>query len=134
MKKAPRRSHRSAKEAGTKFETAQAAYLAACLADDRIERRTRNGVKDRGDIGGLRVHGQRLVVECKNVSRGLELPQWTREAHLEAGNDDALVGVVIHKRSGTQDPGKQWVSMTVDDLLALMTGQRHGHRAAEVVA
>jgi len=45
-----------------------------------------------------------------------------------AGNDDALVGVVVAKRRGTADPGRWWVHMTVDDLLALLTGQRHGHR------
>jgi hypothetical protein len=47
------RSRRSAKTAGTRFETAIAAALAAALGDDRIERRTRNGTKDRGDIGGV---------------------------------------------------------------------------------
>jgi hypothetical protein len=50
------------------------------------------------------------------------------EAHIEAGNDDALVGIVIHKRHGAANPGQQWVSCTVDDLLALLTGDRHGHR------
>jgi hypothetical protein len=128
------RTRESAKAAGRTFERQIADYLARQFDDDRIDRRVKTGSKDRGDIGGLRVHGKRLVVECKNTTTGLKLPQWTNEAHLEAGNDDALVGVVIHKRSGTQDPGKQWVSMTVDDLLALMTGQRFGHRAAEVIA
>jgi len=61
------------------------------------------------------------------------LPEWTAEAHTEAGNDDALTGVVIHKRNRVGDPGRQWVSMTVDDLAALITGQRHGHRM-DVVA
>lgn len=54
------RSRRSAKQAGTRFETAIAAALAAALDDDRIERRTRNGAKDRGDIAGIRLHGQRV--------------------------------------------------------------------------
>lgn len=121
------RSHRSARSAGTRFERAVADYLAATLEDDRIDRRVRNGAKDRGDISGLRVHGQRLVVECKDTTR-VCLPEWTAQAHAEAGNDDALVGVVIHKRNRVGDPGRQWVSMTVDDLAALITGQRHGHR------
>jgi hypothetical protein len=34
---------------------------------------------------------------------------------------DALVGVVIAKRRATSDPGKCWVHMNVDDLLALLT-------------
>jgi len=117
------RSRRSAKTAGTAFETLIARYLAQALDDDRIERRTRNGTKDRGDIGGLRIHGQRLVIEAKNCSRQ-DLAGWTREAHLEAAHDDALAGVVIHKRRGTQNPAEQWVHMTVADLVALITGQQ----------
>ena len=116
------RSRRSAKNAGTAFETAIARHLAQALDDDRVERRTRNGTKDRGDISGLRIHGQRLVAECKNCARQ-DLPGWTAEAHLEAGNDDALAGVVIHKRHGTTDPARQWVSMTVADFVALLTGR-----------
>jgi hypothetical protein len=117
------RSRRSAKQAGTRFETAIAAALADALDDDRIERRTRNGSKDRGDVSGVRLHGQRVVIECKDVAT-LALPQWTAEAQLEAGNDDALVGVVVHKRRGVGDPMQQWVSMTLADLVAVLTGQR----------
>lgn len=121
------RSRASAKAAGSRTERVVADYLAAALDDDRIDRRVKMGSKDRGDIGGLRVHGQRLVAEVKDVAK-TDLPGWTNEAHAEAGNDDALVGVVIAKRRGTTDPGRFWVHCTVDDLLALITGQRHGHR------
>lgn len=121
------RSRASAKAAGSRTERVVADYLAAALEDDRIDRRVKTGAKDRGDIGGLRIHGQRLVVEVKDVAK-TDLPGWTNEAHVEAGNDDALVGVVIAKRRGTTNPGQYWVMMTVDDLLALITGQRHGHR------
>lgn len=117
------RNHRSARAAGSRFERQIADYFAAALNDDRIDRRVKNGAKDRGDIGGIRVHGQRLVVECKNTCK-TALPAWTAEARLEAGNDDALVGVVVHKRHGVGAAGQQWVSMTVDDLVALITGQR----------
>lgn len=125
------RSRASAKAAGAKSERAAADYLAAALDDDRIDRRVKRGVKDRGDIGGLRIHGQRLVVEVKDCAR-VDLPGWTNEAHAEAGNDDALAGVVVAKRRGTTDPGRWWVHMTLDDLLALITGARHGHRAEDV--
>ena len=133
------RSRASAKAAGSRTERVVADYLAAALDDDRIDRRVKTGAKDRGDIGGLRIHGQRLVAEVKDVAK-TDLPGWTKEAHIEASNDDALVGVVIAKRRGTTDPGKFWVHCTVDDLLALITGvlpvqlhvrtlgQRHGHR------
>ena len=80
------------------------------------------GAHDRGDIGGVRVHGQRLVLECKNTSR-INLGTWITEAHTEAGNDDALAGVIVHKRHGKGKPGDQWVTMTVDDLIAIMTGE-----------
>ena len=121
------RNRASAKAAGSRTERVVADYLAAALDDDRIDRRVKSGAKDRGDIGGLRVHGQRLVAEVKDVAK-LDLPGWTNEAHIEANNDDALLGIVISKRRGTTDPGRYWVHMTLDDLLALLTGYRHGHR------
>lgn len=117
------RTRASAKAAGTRFESLITAHLARVLDDDRIERRARTGGKDRGDVGGVRVHGQRLVIEAKDCAR-MDLPGWTREAQLEAAHDDALVGVVVAKRRGNGNPGEQWVFCTVDDLLALITGQR----------
>lgn len=121
------RSRASAKTAGTRTERHLADYLAHTLDDDRIDRRPRHGTKDRGDIAGLRIHGQRLVCEVKDHARQA-LPEWTNQAHTEANHDDALAGIVVAKRRGTTDPGRWWVHMTVDDLLALITGQRHGHR------
>ncbi|EOM77919.1 hypothetical protein DW322_08775 [Rhodococcus rhodnii] len=116
------RTRASARAAGTRFERQIADALAQALDDDRIDRRVKTGAKDRGDVAGVRAHGQRVVIETKNCAR-LDLPAWTREAHLEAGNDDALVGIVIHKRHGNGDPLDQWVTMTVADLVALLTGQ-----------
>jgi hypothetical protein len=121
------RSRTSARAAGTRTERAVADYLAAALEDDRIDRRVKRGIKDRGDISGIHIHGERVVLEVKDCATQ-QLPKWVTEAHLEAGHDDALVGVVIAKRRGTGDPGRFWVHMTVDDLLALLSGSRHGHR------
>ena len=118
------RNRQSAKAAGTRFETAIATYLAAELDDDRIERRRLTGAKDRGDIAGLRHHGQRLVLEVKDYGGQLQAGPWVEEAHTEAGNDGALCGVVIAKRRGTTDPGSQYVLCTVNDLIALLAGQR----------
>ena len=118
------RSRASAKKAGTAFETAIADYLAEHV-DDRIERRTRNGIKDRGDISGLRHMGGRVVVECKNAAR-VDLAGWTAEAELERGNDDAIAGLVVHKRHGNGKAGDQWVTCTVDNLISLLTGERPG--------
>lgn len=112
------RNHRSARAAGTRFERQIADWLAANL-DDRIDRRARTGAKDRGDIGGVRHQGERIVLELKNTTR-TNLAGWIREAHIQAGNDDAHVGLVIHKRHGVSDPGEQWASMTVADLAWLL--------------
>jgi hypothetical protein len=118
------RSRRSAKTIGTATERHVANYLRDALNDDRIDRRIKHGVKDRGDIAGIRIHGQPLCIEVKDCARQ-DLPGWTNEAHIEAGNDDALTGVVIAKRRGTRDPGQYWVHMQVRDLIALITGQRY---------
>lgn len=118
------RTRASAKQAGSRFETLVANYLNAHV-DDRIERRTKNGAKDRGDIAGLRHMGERVVVECKNTSK-INLATWAREADIERGNDDALAGVIAHKRHGKGAASDQWVSMTLGEFVALLTGSR-GH-------
>lgn len=118
------RSHRSARQAGTRFETDVVRFLAAQIGDDRIERRARSGAKDRGDVSGVRTpHGGRLVIECKNTNRQ-ELGVWVAEADVERGNDDALAGLVAHKRRGYGWAGDQYVTMTLADLVALLTGER----------
>ncbi|WP_017602247.1 putative PDDEXK endonuclease [Nocardiopsis lucentensis] len=118
----PRRNRRSAKAAGARFERAIADYLATHV-DDRIDRRVKTGAKDRGDIAGLRHMGERLVVECKDVTRWSP-GTWLAEAEIERGNDDALAGLVVAKRRGVGDPGQQVVMLTVADLVALLTGER----------
>lgn len=117
------RTRASAKAAGSSFERAVADYLAKHV-DDRIDRRVKNGAKDRGDIGGLRHMGGRVVIECKDYGGRLMPGPWISEAEVERGNDDALAGIVIAKRRGTTDPGQQFVLMTVNDLTALLTGNR----------
>lgn len=118
------RSRSSARSAGTRHESAVAKHLAAHV-DDRIERRTRNGSKDRGDLSGLRViGGGRLVAELKDYRGQIKAGVWWGEAEKERGNDDAVAAVVIAKRLGTSNPGDQWVLTTVDDLIAILTGER----------
>ena len=116
------RSRATARKAGTAFERLIANYLAEHV-DDRIDRRVKTGAADKGDIAGLRLHGRRIVVEAKNVAR-LNLAGWVEEAEVEAGNDDALAGIVCHKRRGTADPGDQYVTCTLRDLVALLMGAR----------
>lgn len=116
------RSRASAKAAGARFERLIADCLAA-LVDDRIDRRVKTGNKDRGDIGGWRFAGHRLVIECKDHSR-LDLSGWVDQAEIERGNDDALAAFVIHKRRGHGDPLDQYVTCTLRDLIALTQGAR----------
>lgn len=125
------RSRRSARAAGSKFESDVAAYLADVLDDDRIERRVKNGAKDRGDVASVRFQGKRVVIEAKNV-KVTALPQWVAEAEVERGNDEALIGVVVAKRHGNGRMADQWVHMTLADLAVLLTGTRD-HIEREVV-
>lgn len=117
------RSRASAKAAGTRFETSIARALATWI-DDRIERRTKTGAKDRGDLSGWRYGGKRIVAELKDYGGRVQIGPWLNEAEVERLNDDAHVGLVIAKRRGTTDPGDQIVIMTVRDLVALMTTER----------
>ncbi|MER7014539.1 hypothetical protein ABT324_24205 [Saccharopolyspora sp. NPDC000359] len=128
------RNRRSAKAAGSRFERQVADYLATHV-DDRIDRRPKTGARDRGDIGGLRTlggFGGRVVAECKNTTR-LDLAGWAAEAETERGNDDAVAAVIVHKRHGVSDVGQQWVTCTLDDLVALLSGHRP-NPAPEVTA
>lgn len=117
------RSNRSARAAGSAFES----QIARCLAEhlphgEFIERRVTNGAKDRGDIAGVRTaRGERVVVETKNANR-LELSQWVLEAQYEAVNDNAIAGMVVHKRRGTADPLQQYVTLTLGDLIRIGWG------------
>ena len=117
------RSRASAKAAGTRFERQVADYLAHGLDDDRIDRRVKTGSADKGDIGGVRHLGARVVVECKNTSR-LEVGPWLSEAEVERVNDAATVGLVVAKRHGKGAPADQLVLMTLGDLVALLNGNR----------
>ena len=121
------RSRASAKQAGSLFEAHVAGFLAGALDDDRIERRARNGSKDRGDVGSVRtINGKRVVVECKDYGGRLLPSEWVREAEVERGNDDAAVGVVVAKRrgKGLAQMGESYVVMTLADLAVLLGGDR----------
>lgn len=112
------RNRRSAKAAGARFERQVADYLNETVSE-WIDRRPKAGAKDRGDLANVRLAGRKVVVECKDVTR-LNLPKWVAEAHVEAENDDALIGVVVHKRHGNGDPADQWVTMTLADLAIIL--------------
>lgn len=116
------RSRTTAKQAGTQMERLVAEFLSFRLADDRIERRAKNGSNDRGDVTGVKtITGARVVIEVKNTHRD-NLPAWIREAAIEAGNDDAPIGVVAHKKHGSANPADQYVSMTLETFARLLEG------------
>lgn len=120
------RSRASARAAGTRQESLIAAYLAEHV-NDRVERRARSGAADRGDVSGLRLHpalgGGRLVVEVKSIAR-VDLAGWAAEAERERRNDGAVAAVTAHKRVGRGAAADQWVTLTMRDLVALLTGVR----------
>lgn len=117
----PRRTRRSAKAAGARFERELADYLRDRLDAPEIDRLVKTGTRDRGDIGNVRdSHGRLISIECKNTHR-LDLPAWTREAAQEAEHYGAHAGVVIHKRHGVAAPGSQWVTLTLDALISIIT-------------
>ena len=116
------RSRTSARQAGSRFERQVADCLAAHV-DDRIDRRVKTGAKDKGDIAGVRHMGGRVVLELKDVTK-LSIGTWVNEAEVERGNDDAIAGLVVHKRRGHGDPLDQYVTCTVRDLVALLVGER----------
>ena len=114
------RSRQSAKQAGAAFESLVAQGLRDALGDNNIQRAPRWGAVDKGDIVNLRVHGKQIVSQCKDVAR-VDLPAWTKAAKLQCVNAEALAGIVIHKRRGTRNPLEQWVTMTLSELVAILT-------------
>ena len=115
------RNRKSAKKAGAGFEKLVADYLRLVTGDDRIERRVTNGAKDRGDVGGVRFLGGRVVVECKDYG-GVLKTSWLGEAEVERGNDDAVIGVVVAKRRGTTLPEDQVVMMSLETFGKIVGG------------
>lgn len=117
------RSRSSAKAAGSRFERQTADTLAEHV-DDRIDRRVKTGAKDKGDIANFRTfNNERIVLECKDVAT-MSVGTWVKEAEVERINDGAVAGFVVHKRRGVGDPLDQYVTGTLRDLIAVVTGSR----------
>lgn len=125
------RSNASAKKAGSSFERREADGLARALEDDRIDRQVKVGRADVGDIAGVRVHNQKIVIECKDRGGRFFAAEWVAEAAVERENAGALAGIVIAKRRGVTDPMKQYVICEVGEFVALIRGDRK-HLQGEV--
>lgn len=106
------------------METSVATYLAERLQDDRIERRRLTGSRDRGDIAGVRLNGSRIVLEVKDHNGSVQVKPWLDQAAVEAGNDDAIAGAVVFKRSrvGYDNPAEHGVLMTLETFAVLLEG------------
>lgn len=92
--------------------------------DDRIDRRVKTGAKDKGDVANVRTHdNQKVVIECKDVAT-MSLGTWVNEAEVERVNDQALAAFVVHKRRGKGDPLEAYVTGTLRDLIAILSGKR----------
>lgn len=104
------------KQKGTAAETAVVKYLIEKLKKPHIERRSLNGINDRGDITGI----PGVVIEVKNHAR-MTLAEWLEELDKEIKNDNASTGVVIHKKKGTTDVGKWYATMPVSVWADLIT-------------
>lgn len=110
---------------GATFERKVADWLGRIFNDPDIDRQIKTGAKDKGDVRGLKMWGRPVVIECKNTNR-LNLSGWVDEAEIERGNADGLAAIVVHKRRGYGDAklGGTYVTMTLADLVALLTGER----------
>ena len=116
------------KQKGTVMETAVTNYLRDAFSDTEhtIRRGALHGKNDEGDIHGLTLRGERIVVEVKNRRR-LELSDWLEQAERERGNADAAYGVVVFHRNGIglSRMGEQGVLMTLETFTRLIGGEPH---------
>jgi len=118
------RSRASAKAAGARHERSISDYLQKHVSRF-IDRMPKYGAKDRGDVLNVETFNDLpIAVEAKDYGGRLEAGAWLKEAAIERLNLGAVAGVVIAKRRGVTDPGKQIVLMEVDDLVAILTGAR----------
>lgn len=108
------RSRASAKQAGTRWESAIVDYLAS-RGWRHAERRAKTGALDKGDITGV----PGVVIEAKDVAK-ITLAEFLREAQVEAENAGALVGAAWIKRRGKASPGDAYVVMDGETFTHLL--------------
>jgi hypothetical protein len=106
------------KAKGTAAETAVTRYL-----DTELVAAVRNPPQGSNDKGDIKLLDLPVIIEVKNCVK-LELSEWVKEAIAERENAGAQVGVVWHKKKGTQDPGQWYVSMSGKDFVELLHMER----------
>lgn len=106
------------KNKGDVFELALRAHIAEC---GFVVSRTRAGYeRDHGDLHILGDgHGPTVIVQAKN-QRAHALGEWLTHTALQREHAGAKHGVLVVKRRGVGNPGRQYAVMELDDLLALL--------------
>ena len=99
------------KRKGDAFERSAADYLAEVIPAERIPA---GATIDRGDIWT-----PGAALECKNRTR-LDLPGWWRATQNQMGARGVHYGFLIHKRAGTADAGRQWVTTDLEHLRRIL--------------
>lgn len=130
------RTRATAKRAGADMEIKQEAYWKRALRNRHIHRGKAQGVNDKGDLLSVSLYDRRyedpyigdLTVEIKNTAQ-IGLGVWMGEATRERLNNtvegiESPATIIIHKRHGHADPGKQWVTTTVEEMIAIINGNR----------
>lgn len=106
---------------GTEFESSLLPLL--LQYEEKAHRLGKQGRMDKGDLW---VADSRFILEAKReASYAGKLSGYLTEAEREAGNASKPYGVVIHKRSGTTDPARQYVCMTFGTFLGIAYGEIH---------
>jgi hypothetical protein len=102
------------KQKGTAAETAVVNWLLS-KGRKHVERRSLNGVNDRGDVAGV----PGVVLEIKNCAK-MELSAWLKELEVEMKNDSAWTGTVLHKRKGKSNVDEWYCTMPASVWLKLI--------------
>ena len=108
------RSRASAKQAGTRWESAIVDYPAS-RGWRHADRRAKTGALDKGDITGI----PGVVIEAKDVAK-ISLAEFLREAQAEAENAGAMVGAAWIKRRGKASPADAYVVMDGETFTHLL--------------
>lgn len=117
------------KQKGTSFESSLVPFLRAVWSN--ADRLPAAGVKDKGDIGG---YGMPFNLECKNYSNyGGKLAGWLDETKREEVHAEKPV-FLCHKRRGTTNPRKQFVTMELGDLIDWTISATHQSEAPRLKA
>ena len=113
----------AARQKGTLAETAFVKFLIK-HGFPHAERRALHGTEDKGDVTGT----VGLAWEVKN-HKTYQIPQWMKEAQVEAHNAKADYGLLVIKpnRVGADSVSDWWVVLPVGDAVKLLREAGYGN-------